>query len=110
MGGGSFTPPVAGTGRDIRYTRDKRNTVLYATILGWPASSLSLAALAAGRVDLTPLRAVELIGPNNGEYLSLGDHRQDHTGLHVALPGTPPFSAPAYVLKLTFEGRIPGLC
>ena len=107
MGGGSFTPSVAGTARDIRFTRDKQNTVLYATILGWPTEPLALTTLAAGRIDLTALRSVELIGPGDSEYLPLTDHRQDAAGLHVTLPSTPPFSAPAYVLKLSFDGAIP---
>ncbi|HZP52910.1 MAG TPA: alpha-L-fucosidase [Actinocrinis sp.] len=107
MGGGSFTPPVAGTPRDIRFTRDKRDTVLYATILGWPISPLAITMLAAGRIDLTALRALELIGPGTDEYLLVTEHRQDEAGLHVTLPPAPPFSAPAYVLKLTFEGHIP---
>ena len=38
MGGGSFTTPRAGTAQDIRFTRNKDNTVLYATVLGWPGS------------------------------------------------------------------------
>jgi alpha-L-fucosidase len=109
MGGGSFTPPVAGTAQDIRFTRDKPNAVLYATILGWPTSPLRLTTLAAGRIDLTALSSLELIGPGTGEYVTLTDHRQDETGLHINLPPTPPFSAPAYVLKLTFRGTIPAL-
>ena len=39
MGGGSFTTPRAGTNTDIRFTRNKANTVLYATVLGWPGST-----------------------------------------------------------------------
>jgi alpha-L-fucosidase len=109
MGGGSFTPPVAGTAQDIRFTRDKRNTVLYATILGWPTVPLVITTLAAGRIDLAALRAVELIGPDTGEYIPVTDHRQDETGLYVTLPPTPPFSAPAYVLKLTFQSTLPPL-
>ncbi len=109
MGGGSFTEPLAGTAQDVRYTRDKHNTVLYATILGWPASPIRLTTLAADRIDLRCLRTVELIGAGAGEYLPLTDHRQDATGLHIALPSAPPFSAPAYVLKLTFQGSVPPL-
>jgi len=109
MGGGSFTPPVAGMARDIRFTRDKQNTVLYATVLGWPTSPLVVSTLAQGRIDLSALRAIELIGPRAGEYVPLADYRQDETGLHVTLPATPPSDAPAYVLKLTFQGAIPAL-
>ena len=34
MGGGSFTDAAAGTAQDIRFTRSKDNTVLYATVAG----------------------------------------------------------------------------
>lgn len=109
MGGGSFVPPVAGTARDIRFTRDKPGRILYATVLGWPAGGLTIAALAAGRFDLASLRAIELIGPQADAYIPLSDHRQDGAGLHVALPQSAPFSAAAYVAKLTFDGPIPSL-
>jgi alpha-L-fucosidase len=107
MGGGSFTPPVAGTDRDIRFTRDKPGRILYATVLGWPAGGLTITTLAAGRFDLGSLRAIELIGPLAGAYVPLSDYRQDEAGLHIALPRSAPFAAAAYVAKLTFDGPIP---
>lgn len=109
MGGGAFTPPVAGTALDLRFTRSKDGTVLYATALGWPGAALTITTLAAGRIDLDALRAIQLIGPSAGQYIPLDDYRQDERGLHVAMPQTAPFTAPAYALRLTFSGPIPTL-
>ncbi|MFE7277569.1 alpha-L-fucosidase [Streptomyces sp. NPDC057623] len=109
MGGGSFTRPTAGTARDIRFTRNKADTVLYATALGWPGSSLTIQTLGSERIDLDSLSSVRLLGATAGEYIDLPAPTQDATGLRVALPSTAPFDAPAYVLKLRFSGRIPPL-
>ncbi|WP_033326235.1 alpha-L-fucosidase [Streptomyces yerevanensis] len=109
MGGGSFTRPTAGTPQDIRFTRDKAGTVLYATVLGWPGSSLTVTTLSSDRIDLDALSSVKLLGSTVGEYIDLATPVQDATGLKVTLPSTAPFDAPAYVLKFRFSGRIPVL-
>lgn len=109
MGGGSFTRPTAGTAQDIRFTRNKANTVLYATVLGWPGSSLTIGTLAPDRIDLDSLSSVQLLDAAAGTYLDLPAPAQDASGLSVALPSTAPFDAPAYVVKLRFSGRIPTL-
>ncbi|MEU1513239.1 alpha-L-fucosidase [Streptomyces sp. NPDC005811] len=109
MGGGSFTTPRAGTSSDVRFTRDKANTTLYATVLGWPGGSLTVRTLDSDRFDISSLRSVELLGSEAGRYISLAPPGQDTTGLTVTLPPSAPFDADAYVLKLTFEGEIPGL-
>ncbi|WP_372665958.1 alpha-L-fucosidase [Amycolatopsis kentuckyensis] len=108
MGGGSFTIPREGTSRDIRFTRSKDNTVLYATVLGWPGGTLDITTLGSGRINLGSLKSVQLLGSTAGSYTDLPDRTQDGSGLHVRLPSTP-FSAPAYVVKLTFSGQIPAL-
>ena len=109
MGGGSFTTPREGTNRDIRFTRSKDNTVLYATVLGWPGGTLDITTLGSGRINLGSLKSVQLLGSTAGSYTDLPDRTQDGSGLHVRLPSTAPFSAPAYVVKLTFSGQIPAL-
>lgn len=109
MGGGIFQQPRAGTADDIRYTRGKSGSVLYATVLGWPAvgSRITLASLAAGRADLSGLRRVELLGDTAGTTIDLPTRTQTSTGLQITLPSTPPFTAPAYVVRLTFAGPLP---
>ncbi|NUT50038.1 MAG: alpha-L-fucosidase [Saccharothrix sp.] len=110
MGGGSFTTPRAGTNTDIRFTRNKANTVLYATMMGWPGSTLDIGTLASGRINLGTLTSVQLLGSTAGSYTNLPNRSQDGSGLHVAMPSSSaPFSAPAYVVKLTFSGQIPQL-
>ncbi|MER6030933.1 alpha-L-fucosidase [Streptomyces sp. NPDC001851] len=109
MGGGSFTHPTAGTAQDIRFTRNKAGTVLYATVLGWPGSSLTIRTLSSDRTDLSSLTSVKLLDSTAGSYISLATPTQDASGLKVTLPSAAPFSAHAYVLKLTFSGRIPSL-
>ncbi|WIY00083.1 alpha-L-fucosidase [Amycolatopsis mongoliensis] len=108
MGGGSFTTPREGTNRDIRFTRSKDGTVLYATVLGWPGGTLDITTLGSSRINLASLKTVQLLGPTAGSYTDLPDRTQDGSGLHIRLPSaTAPFSAPAYVVKLTFSGQIP---
>ncbi|MEV4148756.1 alpha-L-fucosidase [Amycolatopsis sp. NPDC049691] len=109
MGGGSFTTPREGTNRDIRFTRSKDNTVLYATVLGWPGGTLDITTLGSGRINLGSLKSVQLLGATAGSYTDLPDRTQDGSGLHIRLPSTAPFSAPAYVVRLTFSGQIPAL-
>ncbi|MFG1865901.1 alpha-L-fucosidase [Microbispora bryophytorum] len=108
MGGGSFTTPRAGTNTDIRFTRSKDNTVLYATVLGWPGSTLHITTLGANRINLSNLASVQLLGSSAGQYTTLPNRTQDGSALHISMPSSnAPFSAPAYVVKLTFNGQIP---
>jgi len=109
MGGGSFTAPLVGTAQDIRFTRSKGNTVLYATVLGWPGSSLKIKTLSSDRISLSSLSSVKLLDSTAGTYINLAAPTQDSSGLTVALPSSAPYSAGAYVLKLSFSGPIPPL-
>ncbi|MFC8358713.1 alpha-L-fucosidase [Streptomyces griseorubiginosus] len=110
MGGGAFTAPKVGTAQDIRFTRSKNNTVLYATVLGWPGSTLNMSTLNSARINVGSLTSAQLLNPTAGTYTNLPTPTQDSAGLHVTLPSSSaPFSALAYVVKLTFSGQIPTL-
>ncbi|WP_371664160.1 alpha-L-fucosidase [Streptomyces sp. NBC_00280] len=109
MGGGSFTNPTAGTAQDIRFTRNKTNNVLYATVLGWPGSSLTIKTLGSGRINLSSLTSVKLLDSTAGSYINLPTPVQNASGLTVSLPSSAPHTANAYVLKLTFSDGIPSL-
>jgi alpha-L-fucosidase len=109
MGGGTFQTPRTGTATDIRFTRSKDSRVLYATFLGWPGGTATITTLNSGRIDLSTLTTVQLLGSSAGTYINLPAHTQDGGGLHATLPSAAPYSAPAYVLKLTFSGTIPQL-
>jgi alpha-L-fucosidase len=103
---GVFTAPNEGTNLDIRYTRSKDNTTLYAILLGWDdgQEAITLTSLTSDRIDLSNLKDVSLITQQPGHYKSL-QFLQDEKGLTVKLPKKE-FDEPAYVLKLSFRGKI----
>jgi alpha-L-fucosidase len=106
---GVFTSPAEGTAQDIRYTRSKDNTILYAVLLGWDKGQkeVTLTSLSSKRIDINNLMTVSLINGGAGEYFPLS-FRQDTVGLIIGLPERP-FEDLAYVLKLRFDGLIPPL-
>jgi alpha-L-fucosidase len=108
-GHGVFTAPAEGTSADVRYTRSKDNSTLYAILLGWDdgQEKITLRSLPLGRIDCRSLKSVELINGGAGRYRPL-PFSQDSTGLTVRLPARP-FVEPAYALKLKFDGPIPKL-
>jgi alpha-L-fucosidase len=110
MGGGTFTGDVAGTPQDIRFTRSKNNTVLYATALGWQGSTMTITTLNSNQITMGNLVSAQLLNNSAGTYVNLPKPTQDGGGLHLSMPsGNPPFTALAYTVKLTFSGQIPTL-
>ncbi|MGA3245230.1 MAG: alpha-L-fucosidase [Bacteroidota bacterium] len=106
---GVFTAPAEGTAKDVRYTRSKNNTTLYAILLGWEngQKEIKLTSLSSDRIDLKHLKSLSLIAGEAGKYLPLS-FKQDAEALVVKLPGHS-FDELAYVLKLSFDGKIPPL-
>jgi alpha-L-fucosidase len=106
---GVFQAPAEGTAKDVRFTRSKDNTTLYAIMLGWDKDQKEflLTSLTNDRIDLKNLRSVELLNGAAGQYLPL-KFKQDKEGLHVSLPDRS-FEEMAYALKLKFNGKIPKL-
>jgi len=104
---GVMGPPLEGTARDIRYTRAKDNSALYAILLGWDDDrrEITLESLSSERIDGRKLSSVALIDGAPGVYRAL-TYTQDERGLHVQLPVRPATEL-AYVIKLTFDGGIP---
>lgn len=104
---GVFMEPAAGTAADIRYTRSKDNSTLYAILLGWneQQSNIVLQSLSADRINLSTLKSVELINGNAGVYLPL-TYKQDENGLQIHLPEKS-LDELAYVIKLGFDKEIP---
>jgi alpha-L-fucosidase len=109
-GGGAFTAPLVGTNMDFRYTRNKDSTVLYSIILGWPGNGAMsrMTTLNSKRFDVSGMTGVSLLGATAGTYIPLG-YSQDTAALRVTMPSTQPYTALAYVLKLTFSSHIPPL-
>ena len=108
-GHGVFTAPAEGTARDVRFTRSKDSTVLYAILLGWESGqkNIILKTFSTDKINLKNLKTVELINNEAGKYLPL-TFKQDSEGLTVNLPERS-FEEMAYVLKLSFDGKIPPL-
>jgi alpha-L-fucosidase len=106
---GVFTAPAEGTAQDVRYTRSKDNTTLYAILLGWEQGQkqVMLTSSSPDRINLKGLKSVELINGEAGKYLPL-TFQQNAEGLTVHLPERS-FEELAYVLKLSFDGEIPSL-
>jgi len=111
MGGahGVMGAPIEGTARDVRYTRSKDHATLYAILLGWEQGQkeIILKSLASDRVEGKNLKSVELINGVAGKYLPL-TFKQEAKGLCVNLPERS-FVEMAYVIKLSFNGKIPPL-
>jgi alpha-L-fucosidase len=106
---GIMMAPIAGTAKDIRFTRNKENTILYSILLGWDKGQkdVKLSTLSSDRINCQNLKSVELINGEAGKYLSL-TFKQTTEGLIVNLPEKS-FEDLAYVLKLSFDGKIPAL-
>jgi len=84
------------TAADIRFTRSKDATTLYAIALGWPESrTLTVRALAGGK---GVVQSVRLLG-HSGKLT----WTQTDKGLVVNLPATAPCEH-AFVLKITGKG------
>ena len=111
MGGahGVMGAPAEGTAKDIRYTRSKDNTTLYAILLGWEKGEkeIILKSLSSERIDCGNLKSVGLINGEAGKYLPL-TFEQNSNGLKINLPEKT-FDELAYVIKLNFEDKIPPL-
>ena len=95
-----------GKPNDIRFTRNKANTVLYATTLGWPGDGavVRIKTLNSNRIDLKSLQSMSLLGTSD----KLTYH-QDAGALAITMPAKAPYECSAYPIKLTFAGQIPDL-
>lgn len=104
---GVMGAPLEGTAKDVRYTRSKDYTTLYAILLGWEndQKEIILKSLSSDRMDLINLKSVELLNDEAEKYLPL-TFEQNAEGLIVRLPEQA-FKELAYVIKLNFEGKIP---
>ncbi len=106
---GVMGAPIEATANDIRFTRSKNNTTLFAILLGWnnDEKEVTLKSLSSGKINLKNLKSVELINGAAKKYLPL-TFKQNENGLTVNLPEHT-FNEMAYVLKLNFNGKIPPL-
>ncbi len=89
---------------DIRFTRNKANTILYVTILGWPGPVVRIKTLNKYSFDLKNLKSISLVGT-----LDKLIYRQNAEALEITLPAKAPYAGSAYSIKMTFSGIIPKL-
>jgi len=83
--------------QDIRFTRNKANTVVYAIVLGWPGTEAVIHALGTGSPQSpSKVANVELLG-----YQDKLQFRQGASALHVQLPAEK-LSDYAIALKVSF--------
>lgn len=96
-----------GTSDDIRFTRNKENTVLYATFLDWPGEKGLIKTLQGA--DLSGIKSVSLIGKKSVLPWKKGELKwtQTEKGLEIELPETAPKYGNAYPVRIEFEGAIP---
>jgi alpha-L-fucosidase len=102
----NFSGISSGSAADIRFTRNKANTVLYVTTLGWPGDGavVKIKTMAKSRIDLKSLQSAMMLGtPDKLKFT------QDGESLQISLPPKAPYPCSAYSLKLTFSGQIPAL-
>jgi alpha-L-fucosidase len=106
---GVMGAPTQGTAKDIRFTRNKENTVLFAILMGLEKGQkeIKITTLNSDRINCKNLKSVELIKGTAGKYLPL-TFKQEADGLTVTIPEIS-FEDMAYVLKLSFDGKIPSL-
>lgn len=101
MGGGAFTSPVAGTAKDIRYTKAKNGSSVYAIFMGWPGNGtkVTLAGLSSSRLKLTSQTRIQLMGDKTGGDVTL-QYTQDANGLTLTFPQSQPYTALAYPVRV----------
>jgi len=68
--------------KDIRFTRNKANTIIYAIVLGWPSASLTVQSLGTSAATKPgKIKDVQVVGSD--ERLKW---KQTADGLHIELP------------------------
>ncbi|TWT78849.1 Alpha-L-fucosidase [Planctomycetes bacterium CA13] len=88
-----------GTPEDIRFTRNKANTVLFATVLDWPGETLTIKTLAGA--DLSNLKSIRLLGTHSDlKWRATGN------GLEITMPKQPDYEM-AYPVRIEFVDSIP---
>jgi alpha-L-fucosidase len=95
-----------GTAKDIRFTRNKANDVLYATVLDWPGNgaTLTIGTLKPELLDVRNIAAITMLGST--EPISW---KQDAEGLHVVMPKVAPNSLYAFSLKIAMKHSLHSL-
>lgn len=84
---------------DIRFTRNKNNTVLYATFLDWPGERAVIKTLRG--IEPSTVKSVQLLGAAEPLHWQM-----TAAGMEITMPDEPAYGM-AYPIRLEFKGTIP---
>ncbi|VGO20440.1 alpha-L-fucosidase [Pontiella sulfatireligans] len=90
---------MTATCEDIRFTRNKENTVLYATFLDWPGEKAVIKTLAGA--DLSGIKSVKLLGKWRKPKWEVTEQ-----GLEIQMPEKQPKHGMAYPIRIAFAGQV----
>jgi len=96
--GGSFLKADTYTARDIRYTRSKDGRTLYAILMGWPSSDVTLRFVQINRAGTNA--KIELIGHRGSLRYRINEKKQPVVDMPTLEPNQRPCQY-AYALKLS---------
>lgn len=87
---------------NVRFTRNKESTVLYAISLSWPGNNatLNIGVLNRNNFDAGTITGISMLGGSSCTY------NQDNSSLKIQCPSSAPTSH-AYTFKITFSDKIP---
>ena len=88
------------TAKDIRFTRNKNNDILYVIALGWPENG-QLQVTSLANLDISLLESIQLLGSEKPLH-----YQATSEGLIITLSDKPNYGI-AYPIKLTFKHAIP---
>lgn len=87
---------------DIRFTRNKAKTILYAILLDWHKDEITIKSLSSDFIGSKEIKSITLIGSKEKLKWS-----QDQTGLMIKMPATKPNYDYAFPIKIVFKEEIP---
>ena len=95
---------VVYTSEDIRFTRNKAKTVLYAILLEWPNGDITIKSLNSSSINKGNIKSISLVGSKEKLKWS-----QDANGLTILKPKNKPNYDYAYPVKIEFKNPISGI-
>ena len=92
------------TSEDIRFTRNKEKTILYAILMDWPNDHIIIKSLGPKVVDENSIKSISIIGLDEKIKWS-----QDADGLIINKPEKRPLYDYAYPVKIVFKNKMGGI-
>jgi len=92
------------TSEDIRFTRNKAKTTLYAVLLDWPNGDITIKSLCSDSLTLKEIKNISLIGSSEKLHWSM-----DKNGLTIKKPTRKPTYDFAFPFKIVFKNIMQGI-